>query len=146
MLLKGNETKYKKESGVLMHISSLPSKHGIGDLGEEAYRFVDFLKSSRQTYWQLLPLCPVGKGNSPYSSYSAFAGEILFIDLNGLVKDGLLSHDEIPEENFPKNTDCPTLKSALKISTPSRFYSTKSPSTFSLRNILSLKNTPRRTA
>ena len=105
MLLKGNETKYKKESGVLLHISSLPSNHGIGDLGDGAYRFVDFLKSSRQTYWQLLPLCPVGKGNSPYSSYSAFAGEILFIDLNGLVKDGLLSPDEIPEENFPKNTD-----------------------------------------
>lgn len=105
MLLKGNETKYKKESGVLMHISSLPSNYGIGDLGEEAYRFVDFLKSSRQTYWQLLPLCPVGKGNSPYSSVSAFAGEILFIDLDGLVKDGLLSSDEIPEENFPKNAD-----------------------------------------
>ena len=105
MLLKGNETKYKKESGVLMHISSLPSKHGIGDLGEEAYRFVDFLKSSRQTYWQLLPLCPVGKGNSPYSSVSSFAGEILFIDLYGLVKDGLLSPDEIPEETFPKNAD-----------------------------------------
>ena len=105
MLLKGNETKYKKESGVLMHISSLPSNYGIGDLGEEAYRFVDFLKSSRQTYWQLLPLCPVGKGNSPYSSVSAFAGEILFIDLDGLVKDGLLSSDEIPKENFPKNAD-----------------------------------------
>ena len=105
MLLKGNETKYKKESGVLMHISSLPSRHGIGDLGSEAYRFVDFLKSSRQTYWQLLPLCPVGKGNSPYSSVSAFAGEILFIDLNSLVSDGLLSPDEIPEAEFPKNTD-----------------------------------------
>ena len=85
MLLKGNETKYKRESGVLMHISSLPSRHGIGDLGSEAYRFVDFLKSSRQTYWQLLPLCPVGKGNSPYSSVSAFAGEILFIDLDSLL-------------------------------------------------------------
>ena len=105
MLLKGNETKYKKESGVLLHISSLPSNYGIGDLGKEAYRFVDFLKSSRQTYWQLLPLCPVGKGNSPYSSVSAFAGEILFIDLDGLVKDGLLSSDEIPKENFPKNAD-----------------------------------------
>ncbi len=105
MLLKGNETKYKKESGVLLHISSLPSSHGIGDLGREAYRFVDFLKSSRQTYWQLFPLCPVGKGNSPYSSASAFAGEILFIDLYGLVKDGLLSGDEIPEQDFPKNAD-----------------------------------------
>ncbi len=105
MLLKGNETKYKKESGVLLHISSLPSSHGIGDLGREAYRFVDFLKSSRQTYWQLFPLCPVGKGNSPYSSASTFAGEILFIDLYGLVKDGLLSGDEIPEQDFPKNAD-----------------------------------------
>ncbi|MGN0492720.1 MAG: 4-alpha-glucanotransferase [Acutalibacteraceae bacterium] len=105
MLLKGNDVKYKKESGVLMHISCLPSRHGIGDFGREAYRFVDFLKSSRQTYWQLLPLCPVGKGNSPYSSLSTFAGEILFIDLDGLVSDGLLSPDEIPEAEFPKNTD-----------------------------------------
>ena len=110
MLLKGSDTKYKKESGVLLHISSLPSPHGIGDLGDEAYRFVNFLKSSRQTYWQLLPLCPVGKGNSPYSSVSAFAGEILFIDLYGLVKDGLLSPDEIPEENFPKNIDYKTAR------------------------------------
>ena len=115
MLLKGNETKYKKESGVLMHISSLPSNYGIGDLGREAYRFVDFLKSSRQTYWQLLPLCPGGKGNSPYSSVSAFAGEILFIDLYGLVKDGLLSPDEIREENFPKNTD---YKKAMEFKLP----------------------------
>ena len=105
MLLRGSDTKYKKESGVLMHISSLPSPHGIGDLGDEAYRFVDFLKGSRQTYWQLLPLCPVGKGNSPYSSSSAFAGEILFINLDLLATDGLLSTDEIPSADFPKNTD-----------------------------------------
>lgn len=65
MLLKGNEVKYQKESGVLLHISSLPGVYGIGSLGREAYRFVDFLKSSRQTYWQLLPLCPVGRGTRP---------------------------------------------------------------------------------
>ncbi len=105
MLLKGNETKYKKESGVLMHLSSLPDRYGIGSLGEEAFRFIDFLKSSRQTYWQLLPLCPVGKGNSPYSSVSSFAGEILFIDLDGLVNDGLLNPDDIENVSFPKNVD-----------------------------------------
>ena len=76
MRLKGNEPKYKRESGILLHLSSLPDRYGIGSLGGEAYRFIDFLKSSRQSCWQLLPLCPVGKGNSPYSSVSAFAGEL----------------------------------------------------------------------
>ena len=57
MLLRGNDTKYPRESGILLHITSLPSPYGIGSFGTAAYRFVDFLKESRQTYWQLLPLC-----------------------------------------------------------------------------------------
>ncbi len=105
MLLKGNEVKYQKESGVLLHISSLPGAYGIGSLGREAYRFVDFLKSSRQTYWQLLPLCPVGRGNSPYSSVSSFAGELLLIDLEQLVNLGLLKPEDIVPPDFPKHTD-----------------------------------------
>lgn len=105
MLLRGNEVKYARESGILLHISSLPSPYGIGSLGREAYRFVDFLKKSRQNYWQILPLCPVGKGNSPYSSVSSFAGEMLFIDLDMLVDEGLLNPADIPEEKFPKNVD-----------------------------------------
>ncbi len=105
MLLRGNEVKYARESGILLHISSLPSPYGIGSLGREAYRFVDFLKKSRQTYWQILPLCPVGKGNSPYSSVSSFAGEMLFIDLDMLIDDGLLNPADIPEAGFTKNVD-----------------------------------------
>lgn len=105
MRLKGNDPKYKRESGILLHLSSLPDRCGIGSLGSEAYRFVDFLKGSRQSCWQLLPLCPVGKGNSPYSSVSAFAGELLFIDLELLVSDGLLNPADIPEPDFPQNVN-----------------------------------------
>lgn len=104
MLLRGRKNKDLK-SGILLALSSLPSPYGIGDLGEEAYRFIDFLKKSRQSYWQFLPLCPVGKGNSPYSSYSSFAGEILYISIDLLVDDGYLKKEDIPEKTFPKNTD-----------------------------------------
>lgn len=105
MLSRVNESKYPKESGILMHISSLPDPYGIGSLGYEAYKFVDFLKGCHQKYWQILPLCPVGKGNSPYSSVSAFAGEPLFIDLEALLSEGLLNPNDIPEPQFPKNVD-----------------------------------------
>ena len=105
MLLRGKKTKYKRTSGILLPLSSLPSAHGIGDLGKEAYNFVDFLKKSGQSYWQLLPLCPVGKGNSPYCSTSTFAGEILYIDISTLAETGLLDYDDIPQKEFPKNTD-----------------------------------------
>jgi len=66
----------KRSSGILMHITSLPSRFGIGDLGPEAYHFADFLIETKQTYWQVLPLNPTSliSGNSPYASYSAFAG------------------------------------------------------------------------
>ncbi len=105
MLLRANEPKYKKESGILLSLTSLPSEYGIGDLGDKALEFIDFLKQSRQSYWQLLPLCPFGKGNSPYCSQSTFAGEILLIDLNGLVKEGLLTAEDIPKTQFSKNVD-----------------------------------------
>ena len=87
------------ESGVLLHITSLPSNYGIGSFGKEAYRFVDFLKESGQRYWQILPLCPIGEGNSPYKSPSCFAGEPLLIDLELLVSDGYLDASDLPE-NF----------------------------------------------
>lgn len=86
-----------RSSGLLLHITSLPSAHGIGDLGPEAYRFADFLQASGQTYWQILPLTPVdpGAGFSPYSSPSAFAGNILMISLEKLAEDHLLSSDDL---------------------------------------------------
>ena len=108
MLLRGNK---KQSSGILLAVSSLPSKYGIGSLGEEAYKFIDFLKASNQTIWQILPLVPIGKGNSPYSSPSAFAGEILLIDIDLLINDGLLNENDIPERTFSKNVNYPFVKS-----------------------------------
>ena len=84
-----------RSSGVLMPLSSLPSPYGIGTMGKSAYEFVDFLKAAGQRYWQLLPLVPTGAGDSPYSSFSTFAGNPYFIDLDMLVKDKLLKAKEI---------------------------------------------------
>lgn len=83
-----------RSSGVLMHITSLPSPYGIGTLGEEAKNFVDFLEHSGQTYWQILPLCPTSYGNSPYQSFSSFAGNPYLIDLDEICKMGYLTKEE----------------------------------------------------
>lgn len=87
-----------RKSGVLMHLSSLPSPCGIGTMGQAARDFVDFLKESGQAYWQLLPICPTSYGDSPYQSYSTFAGNPYFIDLDELEKNGLL--DKADYENI----------------------------------------------
>ncbi len=87
----------KRASGLLVHPSSFPSHGGIGDLGPAAYDFIDFLSASRQTLWQILPLGPLGIGNSPYSSTSAFAGNILLISLERLADRGLISRDRLRE-------------------------------------------------
>ena len=92
--------KNNRESGILLPLSALPGKDGIGTLGESARRFIDFLKAAHQRYWQILPLTPVGDGNSPYSSTSAFAGEILYIDTDLLIRDGYLP-SETAETPFP---------------------------------------------
>lgn len=85
----------ERYSGVLMPMSSLPSKYGIGTMGRCAYDFVDFLKASGQKYWQLLPLGPTSYGDSPYSSFSTFAGNPYYIDLDMLIEDGLLTQAEV---------------------------------------------------
>ena len=84
-----------RESGILMHITSLPSVYGIGTMGKQAYDFVDFLEKAGQSYWQILPLTPTGYGDSPYQSFSACAGNHYLIDLDALVEEGLLKKDEI---------------------------------------------------
>ena len=84
-----------RASGILLHITSLPGEYGIGDFGKCAYNFVDFLESSNQKYWQILPMGVTGYGDSPYQSFSAFAGNPYFIDLNALVEDGFLSVDDL---------------------------------------------------
>lgn len=93
---------FPRSSGILLHPTSFPSRFGIGDLGEAAYRFVDFLAESYQLYWQILPLGPTGFGNSPYLSYSAMAGNPMLISPDRLRDDELLADwdfDQVPE--FP---------------------------------------------
>lgn len=89
-----------RRSGILMHISSLPSPYGIGTLGKCAYDFVDFLASAGQTVWQMLPIGPTGYGNSPYSVKSSFAGNHYFIDLDLLIQQGLLQQEEVDAVNW----------------------------------------------
>jgi len=84
-----------RESGILMHITSLPGPYGVGTMGKEAYAFVDFLKEAGQSCWQILPLTPTGYGDSPYQSCSTYAGNHYLIDLDALVEQGLLQKQEI---------------------------------------------------
>lgn len=77
-----------RASGILLPISSIPSSYGIGTFSKEAYEFVDFLKEAGQTYWQILPLGPTGYGDSPYQSFSTFAGNPYYIDLEQLIERG----------------------------------------------------------
>lgn len=86
-----------RASGVLMHISSLPGPYGIGSLGKNAREFVDFLYESGQKYWQMLPVGPTGYGDSPYQSFSTFAGNPYFVDLDDLVTRGLITKEEIDD-------------------------------------------------
>ena len=85
-----------RASGILMPVFSLPGPFGIGTLGKEAFAFVDFLADAKQTYWQILPIGPTGYGDSPYQSFSAFAGNPYFIDYRLLADVGLLTADEVP--------------------------------------------------
>ncbi|HSR33427.1 MAG TPA: 4-alpha-glucanotransferase [Anaerolineae bacterium] len=87
--------RFPRRSGILMHPTSLPGRFGIGDLGDEAYRFVDFLVSAGQTYWQVLPLSPTGYGDSPYQGLSAFAGNPMLISPEKLVAAGHLSEGDL---------------------------------------------------
>ncbi|MGL5191245.1 MAG: 4-alpha-glucanotransferase, partial [Cetobacterium sp.] len=84
-----------RSSGILLHITSLPGDYGIGDFGKCAYEFVDFLEKSHQKYWQILPMGITGYGDSPYQSFSAFAGNPYFIDLNSLIKLDILTKDDL---------------------------------------------------
>lgn len=98
--------RFDRQSGVLLHVSALPGPHGIGDLGAGARAFVDFLEHAEQSLWQVCPLGPTSPvhGNSPYQSFSAFAGNPLFVDLRGLVEAGWLTDEEIqPTEPFPQD-------------------------------------------
>jgi 4-alpha-glucanotransferase len=93
---------FPRRSGILLHVTSLPGIHGIGDLGDSAYEFIEFLARSGQKIWQVLPLNPTGYGDSPYQCFSAFAGNPLFINLEALREQGLLSAQDLSNApNFP---------------------------------------------
>lgn len=93
----------KRASGILLPVSSLPSEYGIGCFSEEAYRWVDQLKEAGQSYWQILPVSPTSFGDSPYQSFSSFAGNPYFIDLKQLIKEGLLTEKECKTTDFGRN-------------------------------------------
>ena len=102
------EEKNLRRSGILMHITSLPSKYGIGTLGEESYKFVDFLVKAKQRTWQMLPIQPTGYGDSPYQAASTFAGNPYLIDLDILISEKLLKQEEVTSINWgndPHNVD-----------------------------------------
>ena len=92
-----------RKSGILMHITSLPGPYGIGSMGKCAYDFVDFLSKAGQAFWQILPLSPTGYGNSPYQSFSTFAGNHYLIDLDMLIEEGLLKPEEAAAVSWSKD-------------------------------------------
>lgn len=94
-----------RASGILLPVASLPSRYGIGCFSKEAYEFVDRLEEAGQSYWQILPLGPTGYGDSPYQSFSTFAGNPYFIDLETLVKEGLLTEEECNACDFGDNAE-----------------------------------------
>ena len=93
--------KFLRRSGILLHPTSLPGRFGIGDLGDAAYRFLDFLVAAGQSYWQVLPLSPTGYGDSPYQGLSAFAGNPMLISPERLVEAGHLLEEDLDATRVP---------------------------------------------
>ena len=89
-----------RAAGILLSVTSLPSKYGIGCFSKSAYDFVDWLKEAGQTYWQILPICPTSYGDSPYQSFSTFAGNPYFISLEALIEEGVLTEEECGSMDF----------------------------------------------
>lgn len=126
--------KFPRSCGTLLHPTSLPSKYGMGDFGSEALDFIKFLSETGQTIWQVLPLGPTGYGNSPYASYSAFAGNHYLISPDILVQKGLLKNDEVSEARIPSTTRADynasyEVKNKLYTLASNRFYKNMTPDT-----------------
>lgn len=94
-----------RKSGVLLPVSSIPSKYGIGTFSKQAYNFIDLLEKAGQSYWQILPLGPTGYGDSPYQSFSTFAGNPYYIDLEALIEAGYLTEAECNQYDFGDNDE-----------------------------------------
>src|SRR5262245_54621242 len=90
-----------RSSGLLLHPTSLPGPYGVGDLGPSAFLWVDALAAAKQTWWQVLPLTPTGFGDSPYASFSAFAGNVLLVSPDALAEDGLVRRDDFAPLRLP---------------------------------------------
>ena len=98
----------ERSSGILLPLFSLPSPYGIGTMGLAAYDFADLLHAAGQRYWQMLPLGPTSYGDSPYQSFSSYAGNPYLIDLDLLIEDGLLTEQEVRDRNWgedPRHVD-----------------------------------------
>ena len=96
---------FSRSSGILLHPTSLPGSPGIGTLGQHAYTFIDWLQAAGQSLWQILPLGPTGYGDSPYASFSTFAGNPLLIDLDILVQNNYISNTDIIPPDYIKTTN-----------------------------------------
>ena len=96
---------FERSSGILLHPTSLPGKYGIGSLGKEAYKFVDFLKKANQKLWQIFPLGPTGYGDSPYQCFSTFAGNPYLIDFDLLIEQNLLTEEDLKGVDFGGNEE-----------------------------------------
>ncbi len=96
----------KRAAGILLPVTSLPSRYGIGCFSKEAYDFIDWLKEAGQSYWQILPLGPTSYGDSPYQSFSTFAGNPYFISLEALIQEGVLTEEECEAVDFGDRDDC----------------------------------------
>ena len=96
---------FERSSGILLHPTSLPGKYGIGSLGKEAYKFVDFLKKANQKLWQIFPLGPTGYGDSPYQCFSTFAGNPYLIDFDLLIEQNLLNEEDLRDVDFGGNEE-----------------------------------------
>src|SRR5437879_4927926 len=101
MTMESPKTLPARSAGVLLHPTSLPGPYGIGDFGPAAYHWVDALARARQKWWQVLPLGPTGFGDSPYQSFSSFAGNPCLLSPESLLNDGLLDRADIEGVNFP---------------------------------------------
>src|SRR5262245_22489906 len=101
MAVETAETPKRRSAGILLHPTSLPGRYGIGDLGPLAFNWVEALARAKQTWWQILPLGPTGYGDSPYQSYSAFAGNPNLISPDLLARDGLVAGADLANVNFP---------------------------------------------
>lgn len=124
--------RFPRSSGTLVHPTSFPGKYGIGDFGYEARNFIDFLEETGQTIWQILPLTPTGYGNSPYASYSAFAGNVYLIAPDILLKKGLITSEEAKAAELDNTTEVYyekafALKDKLFGIAVERFFKTQTP-------------------